>query len=633
MLEASQPTPSDSIADAEGANLYWSDHNLRFVLQRYLSEDDLKRAELILDDLGRVAGNELESLAYEADKTPPSLRSFDRHGRRIDQVVQSKAYRRMEQLAFGRYALASASHRSGVFGFQGPVPHVLKYAMTYLFAKSEFGLLCPVSMTDSLARTLSLFANPEIQKEFLPRLTSQDSEGLWQGAMFITEQSGGSDVAATETKARRVSRKVQDSELPEGLVENTSLWRLYGDKWFCSNVDAELILILARPDGAEQGTRGLGLFLVPRFLPDGRRNSYTIKRLKDKFGTRDMASGEVTLEGALAYQIGALENGFRQMAEMINASRLSNAVRSMGMMDRAFFESLAHARDRKVFGQPLITFPLMQQTLMEMLIDIEGCAAAVFYTAHRLEQADAGEHQARRLCRVLTPLLKATVTKRARFTTGEAMEVRGGNGYIEEWINPRLVRDSYLGSIWEGTTNIVQLDVLRSMEREGTHETLFDDLTKRLAVLNQQYSDSEYEKRTYRRLLRWLERSLDTLRLRCQECLQTTDESLDRARRELAVRRLVPDLFHLLASVGLAEEAGEQIRSYQPSARKLLVASIHVAHYLPCEKPVAEFGNAEDDPLQRPEVLSTLESLADWKTISEEQVEELGLLTACSKTQ
>lgn len=632
-MEASQYAPCDPMIDTTEDNLYRSDHNLHFVLQRYLSKEDLKRVEPVLDDLGRAAGGELDYLAHEADKNPPSLSSFDRHGGRIDRVIKSRAYQRMEQLAFERYALASASHSGGVFGFQEAVPHVFKYALTYLFAKSEFGLLCPVNMTDSLARILRLFASSEIQKEFLPRLTSQHLENLWQGAMFITEQTGGSDVGAAETSARCVDREVEGAGLPEDLIEDAPLWRLYGDKWFCSNVDAELILTLARPEGAERGTRGLGLFLVPRFLPDQSLNSYTIKRLKDKFGTRDMASGEVALEGTLAYQIGALEDGFRQMAEMINASRLSNAVRSMGMMNRAFFESLVHARKRNVFGRPLIAFPLMQQTLMEMLIDIEGCAAAIFYTASRLELADAGDQQALRLCRILTPILKATVTKRARFTTGEAMEVRGGNGYIEEWINPRLVRDSYLGSIWEGATNVVQLDVLRSMEREGTHEILFDDLAKRLAELSQHYSDRESAKHTYQTLLRWLERSLDALRHRCQACLQTSDGSLAHARRELAVRRLVPDLFHLIAGIGLAEEACEQLLSHRPSARKLLVASVYVGHYLPCDESVAGPYSAEGNPLERPEVLSMLESLTNWDVIDEKEVEKVCPLANLSRTQ
>ncbi|HEY8449052.1 MAG TPA: acyl-CoA dehydrogenase family protein, partial [Bacillota bacterium] len=465
--------------DTRGLNFYRCDPNLAFTVRRYLSPDEWAKAEPVLDELGALAGSELDELAHEADKNPPVLRTHNRRGERVDEVVYSAAYRRMEEIAFGRFALAACSHRPGIFGFEGPVPHVVKYALTYLFAQAEFGLLCPVNMTDSLTRVLRLFAAPGILDAYLPRLTSRDLSTLWQGAMFLTEQAGGSDVGATETVARRVDQR-SDPDLPTGLVPGVPLWRLYGDKWFCSNVDAELILTLARPEGAPAGTRGLGLFLVPRFLPDGSRNRYTINRLKDKLGTRDMASGEVTLEGALAYQIGELDRGFRQMAEMINASRLSNAVRSAGMMRRAFLESLVHARGRRAFGQALIEFPLMRQTLLEMLLDVEGAVAAIFYTAHQLERADAGDTAARRLVRILTPLLKATVTKRARTTTGEAMEVRGGNGYIEEWVNPRLLRDSHLGSIWEGTTKIVQLDVLRAIQRQSGHEPFFSAAARRL---------------------------------------------------------------------------------------------------------------------------------------------------------
>ncbi|TMC09547.1 MAG: DNA alkylation response protein, partial [Chloroflexi bacterium] len=200
--------------------------------------------------------------------------------------------------------------------------------MTYLFAQTEFGVLCPVNMTDSLARVLRRFAAPGLLARYLPRLTATDLGDLWQGAMFLTERGGGSDVGATDTVACPVPA---GEALPDGLDAGAPLWRLTGAKWFCSNAGAELTLVLARPLGAPPGTRGLGLFLVPRHLPDGRLNGCRVERLKDKLGTRDMATGEVTLDGALAHQVGDLDRGFVQMAVMINASRLSNAVRSAGM--------------------------------------------------------------------------------------------------------------------------------------------------------------------------------------------------------------------------------------------------------------------------------------------------------------
>jgi acyl-CoA dehydrogenase len=576
---AGEPAP-----DTAGANFYREDRNLRFVLRRALSPGDLALAEPVLDDLGRAAGAELDRLAATADRSPPVLRSFDRHGRRVDQVVHHPAYRDLERHAFERLALAGASHRAGLHGFDDrPLPHVLKYALTYLFAQSEFGVLCPVNMTDSLARVLRRFASPGLQEAFLPRLTATDPNRLWQGAMFLTERSGGSDVGAGETVARPLG---PGEPPPDGLVAGAPLWRLTGAKWFCSNVDAELALVLARPEGAARGTRGLALFLLPRHRPDGSLNGCRIDRLKDKFGTRDMATGEVTLDGALAYQVGDLDRGFVQMAVMINASRLSNAVRSAGMMRRAYFESMTHSTGSHAFGRRLVDLPLQRRVLMEMLLDVEGAVAAVFETAAVLERADAGDAGAARLARVLTPLLKATVTKRARHTAGEAMEARGGNGYVEEWVNPRLVRDAHLGSIWEGTTNVVQLDVLRAMARDGAHGPLLDRLA---GAARPPHTD----------LARLLDRSCRRLQARCAAVL-----ALSGPAQELAMPRLVPALFHLVAGTCLAEEAAQQLAA-EASARKLVVAAAYAARWL------GEAG----DPLDEPDVLALLEPLERWERL------------------
>ena len=224
------------------------------------------------------------------------------------------------------------------------------------------------------------------------------------------------------------------------------------------------------------------MFLVPKWLPDGTRNFYRIERLKDKLGSRSMATGEVTLEGAVAEPVGELGRGFK-MAEMINVSRLSNALRSAGLMRRAFFEALTYTRRRTAFGRPLAELPLVRQNLFDLLLDVEGCAALVFYGAWLLDRADAGDAEAARLRRIITPLAKFYVTRRARKVVGEALELLGGNGYIEDWPLARLLRDAYLGSIWEGTTNIVALDVLRAVLREGAGEALLEELKTRLANL------------------------------------------------------------------------------------------------------------------------------------------------------
>jgi hypothetical protein len=222
------------------------------------------------------------------------------------------------------------------------------------------------------------------------------------------------------------------------------------------------------------------MFLVPRRLPDGGRNSYTLDRLKPKLGSLSMATAEVTLDGAYAVPVGDLSRGFAQMAEMVNVSRLSNAMRAAALMRRAVFEAVTHTRQRHAFGRPLFDAPLMRSTLLPLLLHTEAALAMVLESESALDAADAGSDDARALVRVLTPLAKYSVCKRARTVTAECMEIRGGNGYVEDWVEPRLLRDAHLGSIWEGSSNIIALDVARALRRDGAGEALFAMLAAKL---------------------------------------------------------------------------------------------------------------------------------------------------------
>ena len=453
------PAGAAAVPDSRGLNLYRADPDLRRLLGLYLPADLAEHVEPHLDRLGALAGGALDELAATADRNPPALRHRSRTGEDAQAVEYHPAYREMERIAFGEFGLAAMSHRGGVLGWPDPMPPAVKYAVTYLFAQAEFGLCCPVSMTDSLARTLRRFGDPALVARCLPALTSQDLDALHQGAMFMTEQGAGSDIAATAVRA---------APLGDGT------WALTGDKWFCSNPDAELAMVLGRREGGPPGLGGVSLFLLPRALPDGGANRYRIVRLKDKFGTRSMASGEIRLEGAVAWLVGDPAAGFKQMADMVNNSRLSNGVRSAGMMRRATTEALFVARRRSAFGRRLVEMPLMRRQLAKMLVWTEQARSMVFQTAEALRRSDAGDPGAYPLLRILTPLLKFRACRDARRVTGDAMEVRGGCGYVEEWPDPRLVRDAHLGSIWEGTSNIVALDVLRAASREGSLPALRD---------------------------------------------------------------------------------------------------------------------------------------------------------------
>jgi acyl-CoA dehydrogenase len=453
---AAAAAASHPIPDRHGQNLFSTDAELHGLLALYLPDDLRRHMQPHFERLGGLAGGLLDELAGTADRNPPTLKQRTRTGLDEQTVVKHPAYVEMERLALSEFGLAAVSHRDDTLGWRGKMPPLVKYVLTYLFVQAEFGLCCPVSMTDSLTRTLKKFGTPDLVARYLPRLTSLDFDELAQGAMFMTEQAAGSDIAATATLARH---------------EADGSWRLTGDKWFCSNPDADFAMVLARADDASgglPGMKGVSLFLLPRRLDDGSLNHYRIIRLKDKLGTRSMASGEIRLEGAVAYLVGEAGRGFVQMADMVNNSRLSNGVRAAGLMRRAVAEAEFIASERRAFGRTLAQMPLMQRQLDKLRLPAEQARTMVCQTALALARSDAGESDAYALLRILTPLIKFRACRDARKVAGDAMEVRGGCGYIEEWSDARLVRDAHLGSIWEGTSNIVALDVIRAVKREGS---------------------------------------------------------------------------------------------------------------------------------------------------------------------
>ena len=442
------------------ANWFASEPALQRILHRQLGEA-FDRARPRLSEMGRAAANEVSQWAQVADRQGPRLVQYDREGRRIDEVEYHPAYRRMQQVAYGG-GIVAAGYDPALAREHGGRPRALAFGLGYLFATGEAGLYCPVCMTDGAARLLRLFGSPELKDRYVPRLASMDLATLYTGAMFLTEQEGGSDVGQVQTSAR-----------PDGSAS-----RLTGQKWFCSNVDADVVMILARPEGAPEGTRGLGLYCLPRTLPDGGRNRYRIDRLKEKLGVRSMPTGEVTLEGALAYPLGEPGQGFRQMAEMLNLSRLYNAVGSAAGMRRSFLEAYAWASRRVAFGQKLVEHPLMSETLLDLAAEQRGALAWVFRAVELLDRADAGAATAgeARALRLLTPMVKAYTAKKAVWAASEGLEVLGGNGYIEDWPMARVLRDAQVLPIWEGATSVLVLDAFRAIRKSSAHEAFFEEV-------------------------------------------------------------------------------------------------------------------------------------------------------------
>jgi len=531
--------------DTSGMNFYRADPSLADLLRIHLPDALFRHIEPHMDRLGALAGGHLDECARLADRHVPVLHQRDRFGRDVQWIEYHPAYRELERAAFGEFGIHAMSLRKGILGWPEKYPVVAKHAFTFLFNEAEFGLGCPINVTDGCAKLLASFGSEALKEKYLDGLTQTDMNCLTQGGQFMTEKEGGSDVGTLTTIA----------------VQEGGHWRLFGEKWFCSNADAEVVMLLARPEGADPDTRGVGLFLMPRKLDDGSPNHYRIVRLKDKLGTRSMASGEIKLEGAIAYAVGRLDRGFVQMAEMVNSSRLSNGVKSTALMRRAHHDAMTVAQNCVVFGSRIIDLPLARRQLMKIMLATEQALSLSFITADALDRAEAGSQDAAALLRILTPTLKFRATRDARKVCGDALEMRGGIGYIEEFATARLLRDAHLGSIWEGTGNIVAIDALtRAVGRHGADAALAADLHARL-------DDSANVPQRWR----------DRLRELTDRATGFAREIALRSENEAEARRATSLLYHVASAVALAWEAG-RIHERRGDARRLLLSRLVIDH-------------------------------------------------------
>jgi acyl-CoA dehydrogenase len=526
-------------------NFYRADRSLQRLLGRYFRNkpQEWAWAADFLAEWGEVCARQVEPLVVTADKNVPTLKQFNRRGERVDELIYHPAYHEIGKLAYG-YGLAGMSNQAGFRGLPEPAPQLVKFAAMYLFTQSDGSVGCPVSMTDILARVLNTYAAPELIDRYVPRLTSLDYNRLYTGAMFMTEKTGGSDVGATTTVA----------------AANEEWWELSGDKWFCSNVGADLILTLARPEGAAAGTRGLGLFLIPRVLPGGEPNSYVINRLKDKLGTRAMASGEVTLQRTKAYLIEPLERGFVMMMEMVNGTRLHSGVAGAAALRRAVVEATLHGKQRKAFGLPLAEQPLYADQLADMIVDSDASTALFLETAYRLDQADRSQAaEDRILSRLLISLLKRYAAAHGVKAAQTALEMRGGNGYIEDWPNARLLRDAYVQIIWEGGINMVAFDVLRTLERDNAWHIYASTLQTELSNIHSPGLNTPVN--ALRTCLDLVGREIERLMVQ------------PRAIQEISAPQLAEAMASLYAAVLLIVNAHESLVNKDPAARRDLEAA------------------------------------------------------------
>jgi alkylation response protein AidB-like acyl-CoA dehydrogenase len=431
-------------------NQFEDDRALRSYLKRTLPPEVLREVEPSLAELGELAGGELYRMQSEDRVNEPRLTQWDAWGERVDRIEVSPLWRVAERIAAERGLVATAYERR-----HGRHSRTHQLALAYLFTPSTDIYSCPLAMTDGAARALVESGNQTLIERVVPHLVSRDPEIFWTSGQWMTELTGGSDVGASETVARR------DAE---------GAWRLYGRKWFTSAAASQVALTLARPEGNAPGGRGLALFLVETRDAEGRLRNIQVNRLKDKLGTRKVPTAELTLDGTPAELVKGTTDGVRDIAPMLNVTRLWNGVSAAALMRRGVALARDYARRRAAFGSALSEKPLHADTLAGLQAEAETALHLTFYAAELTGREEAREldEAGARVLRLLTPLMKLTTARAAVRVASETVEAFGGAGYVEDTGIPVLLRDAQVLSIWEGTTNVLSLDALRTALKDAS---------------------------------------------------------------------------------------------------------------------------------------------------------------------
>ncbi len=428
-------------------NAFLDDALLREYVSRALPRSDRPAVEGELSTLGDLSGGRLHDLQLAGRLEEPELVQWDPWGRRIDRIALTAQWREAADLA-ARHGLVATAYERRL----GDLSRIHQMAMVYVLEPSLDVYSCPLAMSDGAARTLLDAGARELVERAVPRLTSRDPARAWTSGQWMTERIGGSDVSLTETVAR----------LEDGA------WRLHGTKWFSSATTAEMALALARPEGNPPGSRGLALFYLETRLADGAANGILINRLKDKLGTRKLPTAELSLEGARAVPVRGLSDGVRSITPMLNVTRTWNAVVAAAGMARGLALARDHARRRAAFGSLLREKPLHRDTLAALEAEREAAFLLAFRAAELLGRTEGPEatEADRALQRVVTTLAKLTTGKQAVAVASEVLECFGGAGYVEDTGLPRLLRDAQVLPLWEGTTNVLSLEVRRGLVAE-----------------------------------------------------------------------------------------------------------------------------------------------------------------------
>jgi putative acyl-CoA dehydrogenase len=457
-----QDQPAENqVPPLTGYNLFLSDRTLVRAMER----EGAAWARKQVSDLGRLLGTEeAQRWGFEANENAPVLHTHDRYGNRRDEVVFHPSWHNLMR--------TSVANRLHSLPWEKTVPeghgkfagaHVARAALMMLTAQNEAGHTCPISMTFSAVAALR--SEPELARQWEPHILSsqydprfapaQEKSGVLLG-MGMTEKQGGSDVRANTTRAQ--------------MIGSSREYLVTGHKWFCSAPMCDAFLILA------QAPKGLSCFLLPRWTPSGERNCFYVQRLKDKMGNRSNASSEVEFEQAWAHLVGEEGRGVHTIIEMVNHTRLDCAIAAAGLMRQGLVQAVHHAGHRRAFGKRLLEQPLMRNVLADLAIESEAATLLMIRLARSFDTRASDERE-RAFCRVATAIAKYWLCKRSPAHVGEALECLGGNGYVEESLMPRLYREAPLYSIWEGSGNVICLDVLRALNKDpGVMEALLAEL-------------------------------------------------------------------------------------------------------------------------------------------------------------
>lgn len=443
------------------SNQYQADRVLQNYLQWKLPLAVFEEIKPDLLNLGERVISDIYELGNAAESSPPHHVPYDPWGKRIDRIEISAAWEKLGHISAEEKLIAIAYER-----VHGVYSRIYQFAKIYLFHPSSAIYTCPLAMTDGAARTLELHGDVALKRKNFRHLTSPHPDQFWTSGQWMTERIGGSDVSQTSTLAKL----------------DGAQFRLYGSKWFTSATTSQMAMTLARIEGAQEGSRGLSLFCLELRDQNSVLNGIHINRLKDKLGTHALPTAELELQGTLAHLVGKPGEGIKNISTQFNITRIHNACCAVGYMRRAIALARDYANKRKAFGCLLSKHGLHVETLANLQIEYESAFHLVFHSIELLGKEELGKTTPSEsaILRLLTPLVKLYTAKQAIAVVSEALEAFGGAGYIEDTGLPSLLRNVQVLSIWEGTTNVLSLDVLRAIHKENAATFFLQDIELRL---------------------------------------------------------------------------------------------------------------------------------------------------------